>query len=242
MLDRLAARPHAAMSAPTTCSSRTRPQRNERRRDADVTTLATARKTERADETLTSLPHRAAPDDDSAPGERRLAAAAPGAGLLRRLRVDPQSASVGARNDRPPARRDRAARGLPRGWQTDEVATNIFLLCLRAAQLHRRPPARAEPAAAVAIGVMRLGRGARWGAETIVRHPAAAAAGALRDWRDDWVDGLGDFLSVMAGARRQPATRSPPRREGRGAPARAAPRRRLQAAASASRRPSAGST
>jgi hydroxymethylpyrimidine pyrophosphatase-like HAD family hydrolase len=104
--------------------------------------------------------------------------------------------TVGQAIDRLRHEIDRLA-DVPHGWQTDEVVTNVFLLCcglLNCVDDHLRGPGLRLP---WRLASLRLGRGARWAAENIVGGLRPRPQARLRDWRDDWVAGLDDFLSVM---------------------------------------------
>ncbi len=86
---------------------------------------------------------------------------------------------------------------VPRGWQTDEVATNIFILAcglLNSVDEHLREPSLRLP---WRIAALRLGRVARWTAENsrAILRPRPRAK--LRRWRDSWLDGLHDFLRLV---------------------------------------------
>ncbi len=89
-------------------------------------------------------------------------------------------------------------RRVPRGWQSDEVAANIFLLAgglLNSIDEDLREPSLRLPSR---VAALRLGRAARWAAEASrgILRPRSRAA--LRAWRDRWLDGLGDFLRLVA--------------------------------------------
>src|SRR6201999_4446747 len=82
----------------------------------------------------------------------------------------------------------------PRGWQTDEVVTNILLLAgglLNSTDEYLREPGLRLPAKVVAL---RLGRGARWVTENSLAVLRPRRRADLRAWRDRWLDGLHEFL------------------------------------------------
>ena len=94
-----------------------------------------------------------------------------------------------------------------RGWQTDEVVANIFLLScglLNSLDEYLREPSLRLP---WRVAAMRLGRGARWMTETSLAILRPRPRAKLRDWRDRWLDGLHDFLRLMV------ATETPSREE-----------------------------
>ena len=87
------------------------------------------------------------------------------------------------------------------GWQTREVATNIFLLScglLNCVDEHLRGPSLRLP---WKLAEMRLGRGARWGAENVLGSLRRRPAAGVRRWRKQWLAGLDEFLSVIVAGR-----------------------------------------
>lgn len=88
-------------------------------------------------------------------------------------------------------------------WQTDEVATNIYLLScglLNAVEEYSRGPGLRIPGRLMT----RLGRGAMWamgGAMWVVEGAASIRLGrrraGLRRWQERWRAGLDDFLSIL---------------------------------------------
>jgi hydroxymethylpyrimidine pyrophosphatase-like HAD family hydrolase len=92
----------------------------------------------------------------------------------------------------------------PSGWQTQEVATNVFLLAcalLNSVDEHLRGPTLRVPRKLAATS---LGRGGKWAVETIWANRRGLAQ--VRRWRESWLSGLNDFLSVLvAGAASDPA-------------------------------------
>jgi hydroxymethylpyrimidine pyrophosphatase-like HAD family hydrolase len=86
---------------------------------------------------------------------------------------------------------------VPRGWQADEVAINIFLLAcglLNTIDEDLREPSLRLPSR---IAALRLGRAVRWAVEAS-RGIKPRSHGKLRAWRDRWLDGLSDFLRLVA--------------------------------------------
>ena len=95
-----------------------------------------------------------------------------------------------------------------RGWQAGEVAVNIFLLAcgiLNTIDEDLREPSLRLPSR---VAALRLGRAARWAAETSrgILRPRRRAE--LRAWRDRWLGGIGDFVALVVA----PETASPPAR------------------------------
>jgi hydroxymethylpyrimidine pyrophosphatase-like HAD family hydrolase len=85
----------------------------------------------------------------------------------------------------------------PRGWQTDEVATNIFLLAgglLNSVDEYLREPSLRLPSK---VAALRLGRSARWMTENSLAILRPRRRASLRGWRDLWLDGLHDFLGLV---------------------------------------------
>jgi hydroxymethylpyrimidine pyrophosphatase-like HAD family hydrolase len=87
---------------------------------------------------------------------------------------------------------------VPRDWQSDEVAANIFLLAgglLNSIDEYLREPSLRLP---WRVAALRLGRAARRAVETsrAILRPRPRAK--LRAWRDRWLDGLDDFLRLVA--------------------------------------------
>jgi hypothetical protein len=86
---------------------------------------------------------------------------------------------------------------VPKGWQTEEVATNIFLLScalLNAVDEYLRGPTLRMPRQ---LAALRLGRSARWATdklEDILQHRRRQQ---VRRWKERWQAGLDDFLSVL---------------------------------------------
>jgi hypothetical protein len=86
---------------------------------------------------------------------------------------------------------------VPRGWQTDEVAANIFLLScglLNCIDEYLRGPGLRLPSR---LAAMRLARGARWVTENVFGTLQPRSRAYVRRWRERWIDELSDFLSVM---------------------------------------------
>jgi hydroxymethylpyrimidine pyrophosphatase-like HAD family hydrolase len=87
---------------------------------------------------------------------------------------------------------------VPQGWQADEVAANIFLLAgglLNSIDEDLREPSLRLPSR---IASMRLGRAARWAAETSRGILKPRPRAKLRAWRDGWLEALSDFLRLVA--------------------------------------------
>ena len=96
---------------------------------------------------------------------------------------------------------------VPDGWQTGEVATNVFLLScalLNAVDEYLRGPTLRMPRQ---LAALRVGRGARRATdklEDILWHRRRAR---VRRWRERWQSALDDFLSVVvAGEAADPAS------------------------------------
>ena len=86
---------------------------------------------------------------------------------------------------------------VPRGWQTGEVAANIFLLScglLNCVDEYLRGPGLRLPSR---LAAMRLARGARWVTENVFGNLQPRSRAYVRRWRERWIDELNDFLSAM---------------------------------------------
>jgi hypothetical protein len=86
---------------------------------------------------------------------------------------------------------------VPRGWQTDEVAANIFLLScglLNCIDEYLRGPGLRLPSR---LAAMRLARGARWVTENVFGNLQPRSRAHVRRWRERWIEELNDFLSAM---------------------------------------------
>jgi hydroxymethylpyrimidine pyrophosphatase-like HAD family hydrolase len=91
---------------------------------------------------------------------------------------------------------DRLATAQP-GWQTGEVATNVFLLScglLNCVDEYLRGPSLRLP---WKLAAMRLGRGARWVAENALGRLRPRPQAHVRRWREQWLAGLNEFLSIV---------------------------------------------
>jgi len=95
---------------------------------------------------------------------------------------------------------------VPHGWQTDEVVTNVYLLScglLNCVDEYLRGPGLRLPGR---LAEMRVGRGARWAAENLLGNLRPPPRARVRRWREQWLAGLDDFLSLMvAGQAAHPA-------------------------------------
>ncbi len=113
--------------------------------------------------------------------------------------------TVGQAIDRLHHEIDRLA-AVPHGWQTDEVVTNVYLLScglLNCVDEYLRGPGLRLP---WRLAAMRLGRAARWAAENILGNLRPPPQARVRRWREQWLAGLDDFLSLMvAGQAAHPA-------------------------------------
>src|SRR6202163_4954552 len=86
---------------------------------------------------------------------------------------------------------------VPSGWQTGEVATNVFLLScglLNCVDEYLRGPSLRLP---WKLAAMRLGRGARWAVENALGKLRPRPQAHVRRWRERWLAGLNDFLSIV---------------------------------------------
>jgi hydroxymethylpyrimidine pyrophosphatase-like HAD family hydrolase len=86
---------------------------------------------------------------------------------------------------------------VPRGWQRGEVVTNVFLLScglLNSVDEYLRGPGLRLP---WRLAGMPLGRGARWVADNVVDGLRPWSRAPVRRWRNGWLAGLNDFLSVV---------------------------------------------
>src|ERR1700676_5003273 len=86
---------------------------------------------------------------------------------------------------------------VPPGWQTGEVATNVFLLScglLNCVDEYLRGPSLRLP---WKLAAMRLGRGARWASENVLGNLRPRPRAHVRRWREHWLAGLNDFLSIV---------------------------------------------
>ena len=86
---------------------------------------------------------------------------------------------------------------MPPGWQTGEVATNVFLLScglLNCIDEYLRGPSLRLP---WKLAAMRLGRGARWAVENALGKLRPRPQAHVRRWRERWLAGLNDFLSIV---------------------------------------------
>jgi hydroxymethylpyrimidine pyrophosphatase-like HAD family hydrolase len=99
---------------------------------------------------------------------------------------------------------------VPHGWQTDEVVTNVYLLScglLNCVDEYLRGPGLRLP---WRLAAMRVGRGARWAAENVPGNLRPRPSARVRRWREQWLAGLDDFLSLMvAGQTAHPAAFAP---------------------------------
>jgi hydroxymethylpyrimidine pyrophosphatase-like HAD family hydrolase len=86
---------------------------------------------------------------------------------------------------------------VPSGWQTGEVATNVHLLScglLNCVDEYLRGPGLRLP---WRLAATRLGRGARWATENLLGNLRPRPRAHVRRWRERWLAGLNDFLSVV---------------------------------------------
>jgi len=86
---------------------------------------------------------------------------------------------------------------VPRGWQCGEVVTNVFLLScglLNSVDEYLRGPGLRLP---WRLAAMPVGRGARWVADNVVDRLRPRSRAPVRRWRNAWLAGLNDFLSVV---------------------------------------------
>src|ERR1700686_1798839 len=86
---------------------------------------------------------------------------------------------------------------MPPGWQTGEVATNVFLLScglLNCIDEYLRGPSLRLP---WKLAAMRLGRGPRWAVENALGKLSPRPRADVRRWRERWLAGLNDFLSIV---------------------------------------------
>lgn len=87
------------------------------------------------------------------------------------------------------------------GWQTLEVATNVFLLScavLNDVDEYLRGPALAMPKR---LSATAIGRSMRWTADSIAGVPADLRwrhRAQVRRWREQWQTGLDEFLAIVA--------------------------------------------
>jgi hydroxymethylpyrimidine pyrophosphatase-like HAD family hydrolase len=91
---------------------------------------------------------------------------------------------------------------VPRGWQTREVATNVFLLScglLNCLDEYLRGPSLRLP---WRLAATRLGRSARWATENLPGPIRPRARAHVQRWRDRWLAGLNAFLAAVVA--RQP--------------------------------------
>lgn len=94
---------------------------------------------------------------------------------------------------------------VPRGWQTGEIVTNVFLLSsglLNCVDEYLRGPSLRLPPRLAGI---RFARGVRWVVENILGNLWSRPSVHVRRWREDWLAGLNDFLSgIVAGQTSDP--------------------------------------
>jgi hydroxymethylpyrimidine pyrophosphatase-like HAD family hydrolase len=86
---------------------------------------------------------------------------------------------------------------VPEGWQTGEVATNVFLLScalLNGVEEYLRGPTLRMPRQ---LATRRLGRGAMWMTEKITGNLRQRRRARVRRWRERWQAGLDDFLAIF---------------------------------------------
>jgi len=86
---------------------------------------------------------------------------------------------------------------VPEGWQTGEVATNIFLLScalLNGVDEYLRGPTLRMPKQ---LNTRPLGRGARWMTDKITVSLRQRRCIQVRRWRERWQAGLDDFLAIF---------------------------------------------
>src|SRR5712671_1777219 len=87
---------------------------------------------------------------------------------------------------------------VPEGWQTGEVATNVFLLScavLNSVDEYLRGPTLRMPRQ---LAARRLGRRARWMAEKTAGRFRQRNRAQVHRWKERWQAGLDDFLAVFA--------------------------------------------
>src|SRR5262249_21293716 len=87
---------------------------------------------------------------------------------------------------------------VPRGWQTDEVVTNVFLLgcgLLNCVDEYLRGPCVRLP---WRLASMRPARAARWVVENLLGNLHPWSRARARRWRESWLAGLNDFLALVA--------------------------------------------
>jgi hydroxymethylpyrimidine pyrophosphatase-like HAD family hydrolase len=96
-------------------------------------------------------------------------------------------------------------KGVPEGWQTSEVATNIFLLSCALLngvdEYLRGPTLRMPPQLASRL----LARGARWTIEKITKNFRWRRCMQVRHWSQGWRAGLDDFLAIFARGAAEPS-------------------------------------
>ena len=86
---------------------------------------------------------------------------------------------------------------VPEGWQTGEVATNIFLLScalLNGVDEYLRGPTLRMPKQ---LNTRPLGRGARWMTDKITVSLRQRRCIQVRRWRERWQAGLDNFLAIF---------------------------------------------
>jgi hydroxymethylpyrimidine pyrophosphatase-like HAD family hydrolase len=95
---------------------------------------------------------------------------------------------------------------VPEGWQTGEVATNIFLLScalLNGIDEYLRGPTLRIPKQ---LTTRPLGRGARWMTEKIAESLRQRRCIQARRWRERWQAGLDDFLAIFVREAAEPVS------------------------------------
>lgn len=86
---------------------------------------------------------------------------------------------------------------VPRGWQINEVVTNVYLLScglLNCIDEYLRGPGLRLPSR---LADMRAGRAARWIAENLLVNGLPHRRAYVGRWRESWLSALNDFLSVV---------------------------------------------
>ena len=91
---------------------------------------------------------------------------------------------------------------VPNGWQLGEVATNVFLLScglLNCIEEYLRGPALRLPGR---LAASLIGRSATRVVERLSAKPWSRRRASVRRWREGWLSGLNDFLSLVVTCQR----------------------------------------
>jgi len=97
---------------------------------------------------------------------------------------------------------------VPDGWQTGEVATNVFLLSsglLNCVDEYLRGPALRMPKR---LAAMRASRAVKWTFEKLSQAKSPRYRARARRWRDGYSSAFDGFLSVLVGKKSQHKTLS----------------------------------